>query len=135
LSRRERRRGGPGSERLRHCDRNRWRGAADTALERGSESDREWFEGHPGLNYRLRRSLPGEVPLDPDRHSFMLVKQLKPGIRLRVRFLLDSPPSAEDLPESAGDEMMALARRSSPRLAEIEASLIAAGIARDGGGE
>nr|WP_314075036.1 hypothetical protein [uncultured Roseococcus sp.] len=65
----------------------------------------------------------------------MLVKQIKPGIRLRVQFLLESPPPTENIADTLGEAMMAKARGSIARLTEIEIGLTAAGMTRDGGGE
>jgi len=62
-------------------------------LETARQSDRDWFARNPHRTYRIRREIPGEFP-NGRRHSiettkwtvWTLVKELEPGVRLRVGF-------------------------------------------------
>jgi hypothetical protein len=57
-------------------------GVNPAAVERASESDREWFESHPGKYERLRPIVPGELPTECNTR-FVIVTQIRPGFRLR----------------------------------------------------
>lgn len=49
-----------------------------------SSLDRRWFEEHPGVEVRIRRRLPGELdPLLSNDNPFVVVRQLRPGVRTR----------------------------------------------------
>jgi hypothetical protein len=58
--------------------------------ERASRSDRRWFARNPHRTYRVRPSLPGEFPWERDDGipatftSWTLVKQIEPGLRIRL---------------------------------------------------
>jgi hypothetical protein len=52
------------------------------AVELASESDRQWFEDHPGANSRIRLSIAGELPAGCNS-VFIHVEQIEPGLRIR----------------------------------------------------
>lgn len=54
------------------------RAASDAA----SEDDRQWFEAHPKAKARVRPCVFGEIPT-PHREYPVLVRQIKPGMRMR----------------------------------------------------
>ena len=58
------------------------------AVEKVSEDDRCWFAANPAANWRLRRLVPGELPGHPAAR-WMLVNQVRPGLRLRAPLDLD----------------------------------------------
>jgi hypothetical protein len=73
-----------------------WREVSPTdALARASECDRMWFEQNPGRQYRIRRALFGEQPLDPDMIGFVAVRQIRLGARARIGFYLRHAPAGE----------------------------------------
>jgi hypothetical protein len=55
------------------------------AIDRACEGDRLWFECHPGRDVRIRPLMAGEcLPLDdPSGQAMVLVRQLRPGVRVR----------------------------------------------------
>jgi hypothetical protein len=55
------------------------------AIDRACESDRVWFEQHPDNDVRIRPLMAGEcLPFDdPSGQVMVLVRQLRPGVRLR----------------------------------------------------
>jgi hypothetical protein len=54
------------------------------AIDRASESDRTWFELHPEAEYRERPEVDGEFwPKPPFRVAFVLIFQVRPGVRAR----------------------------------------------------
>ena len=58
---------------------------AGEAIDRACESDRLWFERHPGESVRIRPLMSGEfAPFADPVESLMLVRQLFPGSRLRT---------------------------------------------------
>jgi hypothetical protein len=65
------------------------------AVEKASNADRRWFAEHPGRNHRMRRPAFGEAPAHPDMLTFILVKQVRPGFRLRTAIYADTPPPGE----------------------------------------
>ena len=56
--------------------------------EKVSEDDRRWFAANPDASWRLRRLVPGELPGQP-AGRWMLVNQVRPGLRLRAPLDLD----------------------------------------------
>jgi hypothetical protein len=95
-----------------------------------SDDDRRWFSDHPGRDYRLRRSFPGEARLHPDWLTTILVKQMAPGIRIRVQILADRPPPGEDVPDIVGDEIVAEKIATDPWFADLHQRLAAIADAR-----
>ena len=57
-------------------------------IDAAMDNDRSWFAFHPGRRLRLRRLLPFEFepegPFSDD--TYVLVMQLKPGVRTRTPF-------------------------------------------------
>jgi hypothetical protein len=71
--------------------------SAGPATEKASKSDREWFARNPHRTYRVRRYIQGEFPsenadnIDPAKYElWTLVKQIEPGVRLRLRLAVKS---------------------------------------------
>jgi hypothetical protein len=80
------------------------------ALETISDGDREWFLANPGRAYRLRpiseaerASYPGKPP-DVGVCTYIIVRQIRPGIRMRVYF--DAYPFHR--PENFSDDACAM---------------------------
>jgi len=70
------------------------------ALEAASEDDRLWFEAHPHRQHRIRPYMPGEGPPGhpdpvprPGHGLFVAVRQVKPGIRMRLSFDAEGEPA------------------------------------------
>lgn len=52
-----------------------------------------WFEQHPARTYRVRPALTGELPCMPPPSagwSWIVVKQIQPGVRVRASFTTDA---------------------------------------------
>jgi hypothetical protein len=91
------------SGRLRPHLERAWRESCGAA----SDDDRVWFERHPARNFRLRAPIADEVklcPAAPPRRQKVLVRQIKPGFRVRIPFtwrdrapLLNSEQVCEEL--------------------------------------
>lgn len=63
------------------------------AIEQASDADRRWFLAHPERNHRMRRAVFAEAPAHPDLLTFVLVKQIEPGVRCRtVVYATSAPP-------------------------------------------
>jgi hypothetical protein len=65
--------------------------SADASEKRASNSDRRWFARNPHRTYRVRRCIRDEFPrrrldgIDLAKLTlWALVKQIKPGVRLRL---------------------------------------------------
>lgn len=69
--------------------------AQKEAIKLASESDRRWFVAHPERNHRLRRAVFAEAPAHPDLLTFVLVKQIEPGVRARAVIYAASVPPCE----------------------------------------
>jgi hypothetical protein len=63
-----------------------------------SDLDATWFAAHPDRSHRVRRAVADEIPahLDQRRWKWMAIRQLEPGLRIRLplnmpytRMLLD----------------------------------------------
>jgi hypothetical protein len=68
--------------------------AAATPGDLAKNLDKEWFRSHPHRSHRLRRTIAGEFP--DEAGDWVLVRQLQPGVRLRVPFkALAQFPSGE----------------------------------------
>jgi hypothetical protein len=68
--------------------------AAATPGDLAKNLDKEWFRSHPHRSHRLRRTIAGEFP--DDAGDWVLVRQLQPGVRLRLPFkALAQFPSGE----------------------------------------
>lgn len=68
-------------------------------IEDASEADRLWFEARPHRQHRVRRHVVGEWPVEPPAPTrpgwcrFTLVRQLRPGARLRLTFAAEGEPA------------------------------------------
>jgi hypothetical protein len=62
------------------------------AMDAVSDDDRAWFAASPDRSYRLRpisepeRAIGNKAPPDLGVSNYVIVKQIKPGIRVRVSF-------------------------------------------------
>jgi hypothetical protein len=68
--------------------------------------DREWFENNPARSHRLRSTFPGEtfgenqIPppaLSPGRTDAVLVRQIEPGMRMRIPIDHDAGSQIPDI--------------------------------------
>lgn len=50
------------------------------------ERDRKWFEKHPGRTHYVRRFIPGEWDPTDKTDPWIVVRQIAPGIRMRLGF-------------------------------------------------
>jgi hypothetical protein len=90
------------------------------AVERATQDDAQWFERHLRRTYRIRKHVPGELPArrhkaTPDYEDWTLVKQLAPG--LRVRMFITAPMGfvPYDTDDNIGELMdFALSRPNDP---------------------
>jgi hypothetical protein len=86
--------------------------AEDEARGRGSIDDRAFFIRHPERVYRMRLATPGEIetiavidgaPFVPHREelfAWTIVRQIAPGLRLRVGITAPLPEApVDDIPE------------------------------------
>lgn len=76
--------------------------AADRVNAPWSDDDRKWFAKNQARAHRLRFSFAGEWP--EGQHT--VVRQLAPGCRLRLPFLMTGPDLDEEL---QADEKLACA--------------------------
>lgn len=73
------------------------------SVSAASASDAAWFKANPRRSHRLRVALPGEFPPLPMPEGVRIVtavRQLEPGMRLRVPFGLPACLPVEDVPEA-----------------------------------
>jgi hypothetical protein len=96
--------------------------ALAAALEAGSEDERLWFERHIGRNHRIRPPSAGDLmllPPLPKRHRWiMIVRQIRPGVRLRASLEWRGPMPVNS--ETTAISVLAEAASCAPTLAEIE---------------
>lgn len=65
-------------------------------IDRVSAEDRDWFEAHPGEEYRMRPAVPGEFwPSDAAWITHVVVRQVLPGFRLRFPMARIHKPEKE----------------------------------------
>ena len=58
-----------------------------TVLKDQSDCDAEWFRSHPDRNHYVRRRTEGEIPPHLDwGWSWVVVRQIEPGMRIRLPF-------------------------------------------------
>lgn len=55
----------------------------EAAQERASADDRSWFEQRPRARGRVRDFIPGELPVSSQACAHVLVRRVKPGVRMR----------------------------------------------------
>lgn len=84
--------------------------AAPSIPKDQSDLDAAWFLAHPGRNHYVRRKGKSEVPahLDQRWSRWVAVRQLQPGVRLRLPFniLRDSRALLNLIADEAGAKMM-----------------------------
>jgi hypothetical protein len=67
-------------------------------LEAASEGDRIWFEAHLHRRFRVRPYIEGEWPdgaldhLPQGQRWFTVVRQVEPGVRMRISFPMEGEP-------------------------------------------
>jgi hypothetical protein len=66
-----------------------------------SEADRRWFLAHPERTHRIRRALRGETKTDPGLTPLVVVRQQRPGFRIRIAFGVRHVPEGEAPEEAA----------------------------------
>lgn len=89
------------------------------ALDTASEDDRLWFEAHPHRQHRVRPYISGEgaqgQPDPTPRHGhglFIVVRQLQPGVRVRLLFDAEGEPATGEY--AASRRIAILLRRGQP---------------------
>jgi hypothetical protein len=91
--------------------------AALTGTDLALELDREWFRSHAYRSHRLRRAIPGEIP-GVSAESYIVVRQVAPGVRMRCSFepttSLPSGEAPEHIAHALFDLMMEFPGRLLP---------------------
>jgi hypothetical protein len=70
--------------------------------ERASDEDAAWFRRHPHRKHRIRAARPGEFGPGNDfapplgMHNLVAVRQVIPGVRIRLQFALRDWPSERE---------------------------------------
>ena len=60
------------------------------------EQDKKYFEENPGRSLYLRHYAPGEFwPLKFNEHTWVLVKEISPGLRMRTPCTAEEPDNAK----------------------------------------
>jgi hypothetical protein len=68
----------------------------DAIIEAACARDRAYFEQHPSASFYVRQYIPGELwPLHHPQDTWMVVTQLKPGMRLRTPIIGGTAEGAE----------------------------------------
>jgi hypothetical protein len=62
-------------------------GLAEGRATPWSGDDRAWFAAHPRHAHRVRGAFAGEYQIEPEP-DFVVIRQLRPGLRLRKPFTL-----------------------------------------------
>jgi hypothetical protein len=65
---------------------------------------KEWFRDHPHRSHRLRRAIPNEFAHDP-AEIWVVVRQTRPGLRVRLPFQAHTPLPSEEAPEHIAHAM------------------------------
>jgi hypothetical protein len=60
--------------------------------------DKEWFRSHPHRSHRIRRAVAGEIP-GANAETYIVVRQLAPGVRRRGFFTPIGPSPEGEAPE------------------------------------
>ena len=99
-------------------------GGSPILCDRGFHDDRAWFARHYGRNHRLRKPIGGEraglPPGPPKCKPLVVVKQLKPGSRVRVLcWVRERPPNSEAIAARLFNE----AAEGWPEVVAIEAAV------------
>ncbi|WP_132254379.1 hypothetical protein [Methylobacterium segetis] len=102
------------------------------------EADRRFFERFPHRTYRVRRMARTEIaqletirgapmlPLAPTDAAFTVVKQLAPGVRLRIQVPGPSDEDGSDLPDEVGAWLWDRYANRHPWVRQREAMMLAA---------
>ena len=75
-----------------------------TAVDFAKQVDRDWFRSHPQRSHRLRRAIPGEIP-GGSAETWVVVRQLQPGVRKRCSFDAAVEFPSEEAPEHIAHAM------------------------------
>lgn len=91
-----------------HKKQRRYNHPAVLTNDDASDADRDWFAAHPDRNYHLRPIAACELardeqrrPDDSDLVAYTIVKQFRPGLRLRVYFRAPPFHRIESFPDAA----------------------------------
>jgi hypothetical protein len=82
------------------------------ALYHAKTLDKEWFRSHPRRSHRLRRAIAGELGQSATSDTYVIVRQLKPGVRERISFTALQPLPEGDAPEHIAHAFFDLLRES-----------------------
>ena len=77
--------------------------------------DKEWFRSHPHRSHRIRPTVAGEIP-GANAETYIVVRQLTPGVRRRGFFTSVGPSPEGEAPEHIAHAMFDLIRKSPRRL-------------------
>ena len=69
--------------------------------------DKEWFRSHPHRSHRIRRAVAGEMP-GANAETYIVVRQLAPGVRMRSFFTPLGPYPEGEAPEHIAHAMFDL---------------------------
>lgn len=69
--------------------------------------DKEWFRSHPHRSHRIRRAVAGEIP-GANAETYIVVRQLAPGVRKRGFFTPVGPFPEGEAPEHIAHAMFDL---------------------------
>jgi hypothetical protein len=97
--------------------------AALTGTDLALKLDREWFRSHPYRSHRLRRAIPGEIP-SVSTESYIVVRQVMPGVRMRCSFEPTTSLPSGEAPEHIAHAMFDLIMESPGRLLSHEELLL-----------
>ena len=73
-------------------------GPAATPSDLAKLLDKEWFRSHPHRSHRIRRAVAGEIP-GANAETYIVVRQLAPGVRRRGFFTPIGPSPEGEAPE------------------------------------
>ena len=79
-------------------------GASDAEVL-ARELDRLWFQANPGRHHRIRRAIVGELP-EATAEDYVVFRQVRPGVRIRVAFLLNKPLPDGEAPEGFAEALL-----------------------------
>jgi hypothetical protein len=81
--------------------------------------DKEWFRSHPYRSHRLRRAIPGEIP-GASAETYIVVRQLAPGLRARGSFKPTGPLPSDEAPEHIAHAVFDLIMKFPGRLLPVQ---------------
>jgi hypothetical protein len=94
-------------------------GRVETPADLAKTLDREWFRSHPLRSHRLRPAIPGEVP-SVSAESYIVVRQVAPGVRMRGSFTPTGPLPEGEAPEHIAHAMFDLIMECPGRLIPLQ---------------